>query len=318
MTMRAMVLFLGCAAGCGGSGSSSGVDQACANLATARCMQRQSCSNGASITRVYGDLATCLSREKLQCKIAFAASGSNRSLASTETCAAAYATQSCGDFYANIVPDECQIMGTRASGQSCAFGAQCASDFCVDDKTSPCGSCGAPPLPGTSCLNSGCDQNQECVAGTGLCQSYGASGDGCDDGHPCGGGLSCAGAMCQTAVAQLGASCGGKLPGCDAFKGLSCAGMVGMKSCVAIVLAGDGQPCGNQSDGSFVNCAAGTCYTSTGVVLSGQTGMCKANAADGAACDVALGPSCVGPARCFVGGAGTSGVCTVPDASVCG
>jgi hypothetical protein len=312
------LLVIACVAGCGGSsGGNSAVDQACGMVAAARCMQRQSCSNGFSITRQYGDMATCLQREKLQCQIGFDAPDSGRSVSAAQSCAAAYASQSCSDFFNGVLPAACLTTGARSSGRSCALAAQCASDFCVDDKTSPCGTCGAAPLPGASCLSSGCDQNQECVSGTGLCQTYGASGDSCDDAHPCGGGLSCAGATCQTAVAQLGASCGGKLPGCDSFMGFSCAGMAGTRTCVAMMLVGDGKPCGNQSDGSFVNCAAGTCYTSTGVVLSGQQGTCKANAPDGAACDVALGPSCVAPARCFVGGAGTAGVCTVPDGSVC-
>jgi hypothetical protein len=81
--------------------------------------------------------------------------------------------------------------------------------------------------------------------------------------------------------------------------------------------AGDGAACGTMADGSFAQCIKGDCYTSTGPAAANMTGTCKADAADGAACDVALGPNCTTPARC-VPTSGTAGTCVVPLGSSCG
>ena len=59
------------ASSCGSTSSGPSAQQACADLAAARCKQRSTCTAvtgstgvGASLARVYGDMATCLQREE--------------------------------------------------------------------------------------------------------------------------------------------------------------------------------------------------------------------------------------------------------------
>jgi hypothetical protein len=87
-----------------GCGSSTSNDQACSDLASARCAKRMSCGS-TSIQRVFGDLATCLAREKLACMNGLAAKGTGNSAAAAETCAAAYPAQSCADFFVGNPPE---------------------------------------------------------------------------------------------------------------------------------------------------------------------------------------------------------------------
>src|SRR5205823_4071670 len=145
-----------------------------------------------------------------------------------------------------------------------------------------------------------------------------------DDTHPCDRGLSCvvtgndATGICATAGTRVGLACGGKAPGCDGTRGLSCVTMAGAGTCQPIGLAGTmpgpdggvtaarpdggpgaaptaaGTPCGQLADGSRIACVAGTCITLAGADL----GACVPFAADGYPCDTAAGPGCMPPARC--------------------
>jgi len=78
-----------------------------------------------------------------------------------------------------------------------------------------------------------------------------------------------------------------------------------------------GTPCGQLADGSRVGCVAGDCYTATGLASGSDLGACQPLADDKGACDRAVGPSCMFPARCVVSGGdgGTAGTCLVPDAT---
>jgi hypothetical protein len=100
---------------------------------------------------------------------------------------------------------------------------------------------------------------------------------------------------------------------CDGTMGLWCLD----DTCTSVSYVGDGQPCG-YIGGGVSQCSGGTCYSSAGPYFSyagPMTGVCKAFAADGAACDTAQGPGCMTGARCVTSG-GTAGVCTPPVASV--
>jgi hypothetical protein len=162
-----------------------------------------------------------------------------------------------------------------------------------------------------------------------MCEPYGALNGSCDANDPCGYGLFCVGATaststpgtCQMAVETLGAACGGgTMPGCDTTSNLFCGGTAGAKTCMPITYVTDGMPCGDLSTTSRAECTAGACYTTTGPAGSGDTGTCKANAADGTACDIVLGPGCVTPARCVLSGAdgGSAGLCQIPLGATCG
>jgi hypothetical protein len=302
-------------------------EQACTTLAQAECGKRDSCSNGTSITRVYGEMSVCLTRAALQCTTRLAAPNTGATSQSVRKCAADYATLSCNDFFDGKLPADCTPSGQGANGQPCAFNGQCATAYCGGTANALCGSCAAPPAAGDSCADSLCGPGQNCVADTMTCVDVGILNASCATNHPCGNGLSCVGVSssntegtCEVALGTAGAACGGgTVPACNGSLGLSCVGASGSKTCVTISYVGDGMPCGNLSNTAFAQCKAGTCYTSTGAATGNEMGTCKLDAIEGASCDTTLGPSCMTPARCVVmSDGGTSGLCAVPTGTTCG
>ncbi|HEX4405680.1 MAG TPA: hypothetical protein VH560_12670 [Polyangia bacterium] len=303
---------------------------ACADLAKAECQLRVTCTNkinatGAGVLRVFGTMQECLTREALQCTVTLAAPDSGHNTTKVEQCVAAYATFTCDDFFANSPPDTCRPTGARDNGGACDFGAQCKSGYCSNVKMALCGTCAAAPAAGASCATSDCARGQICDGTTTACKAPGKAGDACDS-DDCGYALACSAAgvvatgskTCQTTLNTLGASCSGTVSSslCASVQGLYCAGVVATKTCVAQSFVSDGMPCGVVT-GGYANCTAGSCYTDNGLAGSGQTGTCKADAADDSSCDTVTGPDCQLPARCVVKGGGTSGKCTVPTGT-CG
>jgi hypothetical protein len=305
------------------------IAEACAAVAKAACDKRVSCSGkinatGVGVIRMFGTMAECLTRQALLCMNAFRAPGSGHSLATEQECASAFAAYSCAEFFASSAPPACQPAGARVNGAGCAFDAQCKSDFCTGEKNAVCGTCGSMPAVSASCADSDCGRGQVCDGATTTCKATGVAGDPCDSGDVCGYGLICSGnagttanRVCQATLSDLGAACGGAMPVCDGAEGLFCGGAVGAKKCVAVTFVDTGMPCGVLSQDSFVGCTAGVCYTDKGTAGQGEMGTCKANAADGAACDTVLGPSCELPARCILSGNATAGTCRVPTGT-CG
>jgi hypothetical protein len=300
------------------------IAEACAAVAKAACDKRVACSSkiaptGVGIIRMFGTMTECLARQQLQCLNAFHAPGSGHSLASEQECAQAFPGYSCADFFANNTPASCQPPGARLNGAACAFSAQCKSGFCTGEKRAQCGTCAPEPAVGDSCAATDCGRGQSCDATSMTCKLPGGAGDACDSNDDCGYGLVCVSAAaaggagtCKAAVADLGAPCGGMMPVCDGAQGLFCGGAMGAKTCVATMFVGDGAPCGVLAPDMFAGCTAGACYTATGQAGVGEKGTCKANAADGAACDIKMGPGCEFPARCVLGN-GTAGTCKVPS-----
>jgi hypothetical protein len=334
----ALAGLLAGASGCGSSGSSSGdggptvsADQACADLATARCGQRSMCSShagqagpGANLVRTYGDMPTCITREALACKNGLAAPQTGNSPALVEQCIGDFATYSCQDFFDNNPPTHCAATGARAGGATCVFNGQCQSGYCQGTKNAVCGTCADPPQPGADCSVSTCWHNQSCQAASMTCAAVVSMNGACNASMPCDNGLACVGSSstangtCQPAAASVGATCGGTMPGCDGTLGLYCAGAAGSKTCTAITFVGDGQPCGALASGMRVGCSAGECYTSTGVAASTDMGTCKAWVDAPNTCDTVLGPGCLAPARCIVtGDGGSAGTCVIPTADMC-
>lgn len=320
--------------GCGGTSGPS-IQQACMDVATARCTERSTCSSlagatgpGASLIRVYGDMPTCLSREALACTNGLAAPRTGNSPAKVELCVKAFATYSCQDFFDSNPPADCAVTGSLANATTCTFNGQCTSGYCQGTKTSACGVCADPPVAGADCTGSSCGHNQRCVAASSTCQAVLSLNGACDATHPCDNGLACVGATttatgtCQTAGAALGAACGAGMPACDGSLGLYCGGPNGAKTCMAIAFVGDGMPCGLLADGTRADCIGGDCYAATGLATGSNLGTCKADASETAAnpaCDTVLGPGCLAPARCVLAeGGGTTGICKVPVASMCG
>ncbi|HEX4459649.1 MAG TPA: hypothetical protein VIA18_16835 [Polyangia bacterium] len=263
------------AAGCGGSGVS--VDEACTDIATAVCNKRSTCSNGASVVKVFGSMANCLARSKLTCVDALIAPGNANTPAHEEQCATAWGGATCTDFLLGNEPAACVVDGTLAAGAACEYGGQCASSYCTGEKAAQCGSCGEPPATGADCTTSACARGQVCfadtTANTMTCVVDGTIGATCSRTAPCAPGSSCVGATttvdgtCMTAAISAGAACDNKTgPGCARDLGLYC------------------------------NTTSATCTT-------------VQFAADGAACDTVNGPSCTSPARCVPASGSTAGTC---------
>jgi hypothetical protein len=145
-------------------------------------------------------------------------------------------------------------------------------------------------------------------------------GGACGRTAPCSPGLSCVGATatamgtCMTAAISAGTACDNQAgPGCARELGLYC--NTTSASCTTVQYAGDGAACGVTSGGDLVDCQQGTCYGSVGTTVMGT---CKANAADGAACDNTNGPLCTTPARCVPTSSGASaGSCFLPGTVSC-
>src|SRR5512146_1889669 len=136
-------------AACGGTSAAT----ACADVAAARCNQRSTCTNGTGITRVYGDLATCLAREQLGCENGLAAKGTGNTPDRVEQCVAALKTESCTDYFAGNLPAACVNAGSLADGTACAFAGQCSSTYCTGLADAACGTCGQPLASGADCTN---------------------------------------------------------------------------------------------------------------------------------------------------------------------
>ncbi len=349
VTAMVSIAAIGCS-----SSSSSGVsvDQACSDIAQARCNLRSECSlpdgadgPGFSLLENYGDLPTCLMRETQACKNGLAAPQTGQNPGAVEMCVVAFASYTCVDFFNNLPPTPCTPTGPRADGATCTFNAQCSSGFCNGTKDSACGTCGAAPATDEDCSTSTCSRGDRCLGATSTCAAVVTSNGICDETHPCDRGLSCVGSnaktgttgTCETAGTRVGVPCGGTMPGCDPTRGLYCGGPSGAKTCLRIGYAGTtagpdggvtaadggasgptpaGTACGQLADGTRVGCVAGACYTATGVATGSDTGACQPFAADGAACDTMLGPGCMQPASC-VTSSGTAGTCVIPVASMC-
>jgi hypothetical protein len=315
------------AAACGGTSN----DTACADIATVRCNQRATCSNTTGITRVYGDMATCLTREKLACTDGLAAKSTGNTPDRVEQCAAALKTESCSDYFALVTPDACINTGTLTDGTACAFPGQCSSTYCTNDSNSACGVCGQPVASGGDCTNGGtCARGQTCSTTPGSmgmamsCITRGAAGASCTRVAPCGTGLTCVGIMgmtagtCMASGTTAGAACdptARTAAGCDAAVGFFCNAT--SKTCTAITFAANGAACGVGSDGNLIDCTGGLCYGSVTGGANPMMGVCKADAADGAACDTTNGPGCIAPAKCATAAGSTAGTCVLADGSKC-
>jgi cysteine-rich repeat protein len=309
--------------------------QACRDIATARCSKRSTCSSlpnstspGAGLVRVFGDIDTCIARESLVCTNVLSAPQNINSPSGLEACVAQFPTYSCQDFFDNNPPAACNIMGMLANTATCAFDSQCASGYCQVRKNSACGTCADAPLSGADCSSSSCGHNQCCVLSTRACETVVPLNGAFDSSRPCDSGLACFGdtktaaGTCLTAGTSVGTSCGSAsaMPGCESSLGLYCAGPVGAKTCTMFAFVGAGQPCGVLADGTHAVCIAGDCYTSSGHAGTGDLGTCKADALETStdpSCDTVLGPGRLSPARCVLSGVGTAGTCIVPTAAMC-
>ncbi len=310
-------------AACSSSNGNTNVtpEQACADLATARCQKMQQC-NPQGVLNTYGDLATCESRQAATCVTNLAAPQTANTAARTEDCAQATPGESCTDFELGNVAPPCQPpVGPRDAGSPCAVSGQCATAFCLIERTTSCGTCAPQPTVGASCANSGCGPGLVCDSRTELCAAPVVSGGSCGDSSVCTPGLTCilgAGADAGTCVplaTTVGASCdladGGTR--CDGRQGLYCNVPEG-RVCDRVADATATFACGT-IDGGVIDCTAGAFCQRPG---TSRSGICVAPAAEGGPCDTSSGPGCSSPARCVLSSAGaTTGTCVTTNPTVC-
>jgi hypothetical protein len=309
MRIALLVLVL---AGCG---SDLSRDQACTDLATARCGALMTCSS-ADLQRRWPDADTCEAREKLACMDSLAAPETAATPTTMKDCADALAEEACPAFLSGDMPPTACLPqhGPRAAGAPCAFAAECASGFCSVADDALCGTCAAAPAPGASCATSGCGPTITCVKSTMLCQIPGAATAACSKDLPCEAGLACVGATttamgtCQAEVTTQDAACDPKRmtgPDCSAAAGLTCDTQT--MTCVQQPLAAANQPCGLIGTTRTACSGGATCVIPQGE----QMGLCVAPAADGGACNTDSGPDCETPAKCV------SGTCQLPGSMSC-
>jgi len=305
--------------------ASAAIVSACVAEETAACALRSSCTGGASITYHYGTMDVCVSRETDTCIRNLLAPETARTPALAEECAHAIPTESCTDYWDGNTLPVCQAYpGPRELGAPCGVDSQCATTFCAISAGSMCGVCQEPPLAGTPCRSGlDCWYNLSCplVADTaGICTAYVVPGGACDGSHFCEGGYSCIGAdaaagvagTCQASTSVVGAACNYATgPGCDNRLYLYC--MDG--TCQPEPIVGAGQPCDLGGSDYLPLCEGGGVCITNG---PGTRGTCVGPAADGAACDLALGPPCLPSSRCITAGGGTAGVCAFVDPESCG
>ncbi len=335
--------------GTGGSGTS--VMQACADQAHAICAEREKCSENSFYNDAnYGSEADCETRAVLTCATALMAKDSSQTPAHIETCVAAYPSESCTDFYDNNPPAACiPLPGGLANGAPCGANGQCMSTFCATGPFETCGTCQPLPSVGATCyVQADCGRNLACAKAAGanavdpgICATRVMMGGSCVTGkQPCASGLSCVGedamtmtpGTCQLEGTAVGAKCdttAATEPTCNSQDGLACIptnGRKGVGSCQTIQLVGAGKPCAELpggTGGTFMFTSFGACEAGGQCIGPDGAKTCVAAAADGAACDndPTVGPPCLNPAKCVTSSgdvdAGTSGKCTVPDATKC-
>ncbi len=305
---------------CSSSTASVSAAQACADVATARCQKEQQCDPQALLT-TYGDLATCESTQSTTCVANLAAPDTANTPAHTEGCAQATPSQTCDDYALGNVPAACTPpAGSRDAGSDCAVSGQCATAYCLIEKTSACGVCAETPGLGASCFNTSCGPGFLCDKVSYLCVTPVAASGACDDTSACAPGLTCLGNTATAlgtcvALATLGESCdltdGGSR--CDGRFSLYCNTEAG-KVCATAATATASEACGT-IDGGAVDCVGDSFCQKVG---DAKVGNCVAAAADGTACDTANGPICTPPARCVLTDAGvTTGLCQPTNPQAC-
>lgn len=324
MMARVPVLAAGLAAlGCSPASapSSTGnagltVQQACADVAYARCTQLATCSVTASQFRYGSDPNACRADFEQVCMNLQTAPSTGATPASSEACAQAINNGDwpCNEFLfnQNIPPACAPFMGTLGNGASCADNQQCSTGYCQLPTNQACGTCQPAPDAGASCAQYLCPVGLVCEGSTLTCAAYANLGSMCNSSQPCNEGLTCVSAtstasgICERGVMSgMGAACVFTGAGCDYYSGLVCNAK--SSTCQTAQLAPPGQACGTVADQS-TTCLGGTCVR----------GACAANIPTGEPCNSVTGGSCVVNARCIVpSDGGTEGTCQFNGSTAC-
>jgi len=258
----------------------------------------QDCTKFSACTRFlfelsYRSVEECRDRVMLQLAWVASLPGVGWNEQNITACIRGRAQASCAQFVADDEPSECSPPGTRALGQPCNIGDQCASRFCNTHGYN-CGVCAVAPAEHAPCTeDNDCAVGQLCVCedGNAFCAQHNCvrmrnDGEACSATEPCGHGLNClSDSRCHKGPNSLGAAC-------NPSQGIQC----------------------DWTDEGFL-CSGGSCVKSTrGSSCSSATefcgevwasclpsGACLSPASDDGACNVATGPGCRHPATCVNG-----------------
>ena len=306
--MRARwVLMVVALAACATRGTCSGErntsaeldNEACEDWATHFCKRLEFCAP-VSVSIDYGDVETCVARNKPACASALRGRGTGANPTTVKACALAYDSANCDDVVVGKPPQACHVAGALGGGAACGDGSQCSGPnaYCRIAPNETCGVCA--PLGD---VGAGCDSARDC--GYALvcyfsCLRPVAKGEACDGMlKQCPETLVCLNYRC-VAPAQRGAPCEPNGDHCDHDHGLFCDSEE--KVCVPYSVASVGAACG---PGTI--CKRGACIPDDSTAAS----RCVASAPDGANCDAVRGPPCSAPAKCV------RGKCQAPQASTC-
>lgn len=274
-------------------------DEACRDWATHHCKRLEFCAP-LSVSLDYGDLDTCVDRNKQVCASALRAPATGATPNTMAACALAFDSASCDDVVVGRPPKSCHDPGALGLGAACGDDSQCSGvdAFC---RVAPDDTCGACSVRGD--VGAACDSARDCQYGLVCyftCMRPVGPGDMCDGMlKQCPETMVCFNYKCIV-PAQRGASCEPNADHCDHDHGLFCDPEE--KICLPYKVAGIGAPCG-----TGIVCGRGTCVPDEGT----ETSHCVQNLPDGSRCDRTRGPACLGPAKCV------NGQCRVPQADRC-
>lgn len=324
----------------GGTDAGPTAGQACGDSAHASCTKRDSCSLTSFLNTLdYGSETICETRTALACVADLGSPGDAQNPTHIEACVAQYANYDCVDYLTNNPSGACvPPAGTLAMGAACGASGQCQSAYCAVSQNQVCGTCQPLPVAGATCQVTGdCGRDLNCAIPTGMttgtCAAYGAASAMCLTGTaPCAPGLACVGddettgamGTCQAQGTTVGATCDPSRKtsaNCEGDLGLICiptaaGSMMGTCQAITFTMTGTCGDVGASPITGYVDCqAGGLCVKASSTAT---TGTCSPPAADGAACDSALGPPCLSPAKCVpTADGGTAGTCTLPNANNC-
>lgn len=319
--MRRVVLVLVLAvAGCPGSGPddmTTGADlaagpltaeTACDEMARALCDKLAACAPG-FLAPSYGDVATCVARNKLTCPLKIGLAGSSATPVRVRECARAYPTAPCEAFtHPLTLPAPClPAPGALPDGAPCGDSAQCKSAHChfeqVGFNPPECGTCAPRAGQGMPCAGDDCQAGLVCAGNfPGTCAKEADLSQPCDFATPCRFGLLCAGGFCARPP-RVGGACESS-EDCDRTQGHACSPTYHV--CQPGKLAKGGQRCGPVVDDVYLCTGGSQCSPPQG-------GTCVGPVRDGDKCDSGAGSvnPCLTPASCL------GGVCKIDDPRKC-
>jgi hypothetical protein len=273
---------------------------------------------------VLGSPARCAERASLVCQSYAALPDSGYTPAKIAACADEAPDTACAVFFERrrTAGSACSALehGTRAAGEPCVDGLQCASAVCLPEGggNTGCARCSALAGEGEDCavLDTSCDDGLYCnrrMPGWRCTPTLG-EGEFCPDGEGmCDAGLRCYEGTCQSLFGTGDFCDGDSLDPCDHARRLACDPLTRacVKQKVEVKQIGDG--CFNDdADASLVLVCAPGAYCQDRASI---TATCAAaTVEEGHACSLAAssgGDPCVFPSSCI------DGECSLPDPPLC-